>query len=304
MGIPAHDVCVSGILPVPHGLEARGTMFMGRDANSPQETRNARPKRETSPMLRLLIITALLTMPELQAARIQLSASRAERIGRRLWQNESGGTVSGLTAWNRGEDFASLGIGHFIWYPVGVQGPFEESFPMLLDFFRANAVRVPSWLEQARDCPWQTRADFMAQFQSPRLKELRELLASTIGVQARFAARRLELALPKMLSAAPASTRAKIERNFYRVAAEPLGMYALIDYVNFKGEGTSPTERYRGEGWGLLQVLDSMGDGPPMREFSQSAARILARRVRNSPPGRGESRWLPGWRNRVQTYAE
>jgi hypothetical protein len=254
--------------------------------------------------LLLLIITGFLIMTELQAARIQLSASQAERIGRRLWQNESGETVSGLTAWNRGEDFASLGIGHFIWYPAGVQGPFEESFPMLLDFFRANAVRLPSWLEQAHDCPWQTRADFMAQFQSPRLKELRELLARTIGVQARFAARRLELALPKMLSAAPPPARAKIERNFYRVAAEPLGMYALIDYVNFKGEGTSPTERYRGEGWGLLQVLDSMGDGPPMREFSQSAARILARRVRNSPPERGESRWLPGWRNRVQTYAE
>ena len=38
---------------------------------------------------------------------IQLSDSQAEKIGRRLWQNESGGTIAGLTAWNSGEDFAS-----------------------------------------------------------------------------------------------------------------------------------------------------------------------------------------------------
>ena len=29
----------------------------------------------------------------------------------------------------------------------------------------------------------------------------------------------------------------------------------MIDYVNFKGDGLKPTERYKGEGWGLLQVL-------------------------------------------------
>jgi hypothetical protein len=65
---------------------------------------------------------------------IQLSSSEAELIGRRIWQNESGGTVAGLTAWNSGEDFASLGIGHFIWYPAGRRGPFEESFPPLLQY--------------------------------------------------------------------------------------------------------------------------------------------------------------------------
>jgi hypothetical protein len=41
------------------------------------------------------------------------------RIGRKVWQNECGGTVAGLTSWNAGENFASLGIGHFIWYPAG-----------------------------------------------------------------------------------------------------------------------------------------------------------------------------------------
>jgi hypothetical protein len=105
-----------------------------------------------------------------------------------------------------------------------------------------------------------------------------------------------------MLAAAPPNQRARIEQNFYRVAAEPLGLYALMDYVNFKGEGTSPTERYREQGWGLLQVLEHMGDGPALPEFSRSAIWVLERRIKNSPPERKEIRWMPGWRNRCLTY--
>jgi hypothetical protein len=78
----------------------------------------------------------------------------------------------------------------------------------------------------------------------------------------------------------------------------------LVDYVNFKGEGTLPSERYKGQGWGLLQVLEEMGDRPPLLEFRRAADTVLTRRVKNSPPGRGESRWLPGWKNRIRTYAE
>jgi hypothetical protein len=143
----------------------------------------------------------------------------------------------------------------------------------------------------------------MADFRSPRMEQLRELLASTTGLQARFAALRLEAALPQMLASAPEAERETIKRNFQRVAAAPGGLYALMDYVNFKGEGTSPTERYNGEGWGLLQVLAGMsGDGPPAADFARSADRVLTRRVANAPPSRGEQRWLPGWRNRIATY--
>jgi hypothetical protein len=86
----------------------------------------------------------------------------------------------------------------------------------------------------------------------------------------------------------------------------PLGPFALVDYVNFKGEGTLESERYKGEGWGLLQVLEAMREGPALVEFQRAAESLLSRRVKNSPPGRrrGESRWLPGWKNRIRTYAE
>jgi hypothetical protein len=235
---------------------------------------------------------------------IRLSDHQAERIGAKIWQNESGHTIAGLTAWNLGEEFASLGIGHFIWYPAGRRGPFEESFPPLLQFLGANGVHVPDWLKNSESCPWSDRVRFLAEQRSPRMGELRTLLARTVPLQARFLAGRLEAALPKMLEAVQGGEREKIRRNFYRVAAEPLGPYALVDYVNFKGEGTLESERYKGEGWGLLQVLEAMGDGPALSEFRRAAELVLSRRVMNSPTGRRESRWLSVWKNRIRTYAE
>ena len=78
--------------------------------------------------------------------------------------------------------------------------------------------------------------------------------------------------------------------------------------MNFKGEGVLETERYKGQGWGLLQVLQGMsgsGDGAAAaREFASSAGKVLSQRVDNSPPERKESRWLAGWLKRVKTYAQ
>ena len=253
--------------------------------------------------MRSLMFLLLATLSAGMSQDVKLSDAQALEIGRRIWKNESGGTISGLTAWNAGEQFASLGIAHFIWYPAGQRGPFEESFPKLADYLARQGVQVPAWLHGS--CPWQSRSQFTADFQSPRMLQLRNLLEDTIAWQARFAALRMEQALPKMLAAAPAAERDRIQANFYRVAREPLGLYALMDYVNFKGEGVSPSERYRGQGWGLLQVLETMpATGPAIPAFVGAADSVLTRRVADSPPARGEAKWLPGWRNRLRTYLE
>ena len=246
--------------------------------------------------------TALGTEP------VHISDADALRIGKRIWQNESNSTVSGLTAWNVGEDFASLGIGHFIWYPKGVQGPFEESFPKFLAFARERHVAIPGWLNQAPPCPWNSRTEFSSAQNSGQMRGLRQFLSHTIDLQAQFMVARLQQSLGKMLDEAAPADRANVERQFARVAGRPHGCYALVDYVNFKGEGVLHSERYLGEGWGLLQVLQAMhgtenGAGAT-REFSNSAAAILRRRVQNSPPDRHETRWLPGWLNRVHSYSE
>ena len=108
---------------------------------------------------------------------VALSHQEALGIGGRIWQNECGGTLAGLTSWNAGEDFASLGIGHFIWYPAGRRGPFEESFPDLLRYFQARGQTLPDSLGANSPCPWNSRADFLAAETSSQMVRLRKFLA-------------------------------------------------------------------------------------------------------------------------------
>ncbi len=237
---------------------------------------------------------------------IRLSPADADAIGRRIWQNECGGTVEGLTSWNAGEDFASLGIGHFIWYVPGRPAPFEESFPKLIAYFDARQVPMPAWLRAARGCPWPNREAFLAAQNSPQMRELRQFLAATVAPQTDFIVRRLEQALPKMEGITQGGERERLRTNFYAVAESRQGVYALIDYVNFKGEGVKVEERYQGQGWGLRDVLLEMRGAPrgpaAAAEFGEAAKRVLQRRVRLSPPERGENRWLNGWMNRCASY--
>jgi hypothetical protein len=238
-------------------------------------------------------------------ADVSLTREEAARIGHRIWQNESGSSLSGLTAWNQGEDFASLGIGHFIWYPAGRHGPFEESFPPLVEFMKTRGAMVPPILSKNRHCPWNSRSEFQRNESGQEMRELRKFLSATLDLQVAFLIQRMRGALPKMLAAAPAEERPRITNEFRRLENSAQGCYALIDYVNFKGEGVLLTERYRGKGWGLLQVLEGMPNhltGSATNEFADSAAMVLRDRVNNSPPARNERRWLPGWLSRVDSY--
>src|SRR6266480_1641756 len=112
-------------------------------------------------------------------ASISLSHSDALKIGKRVWQNECNGTVSGLTSWNQGEDFASLGIGHFIWYPKGRQGPFEESFPKLVSFISSRGAKLPKLLlgvGRVQPCPWNSRAELLQAQNTVLMNQLRRFL--------------------------------------------------------------------------------------------------------------------------------
>ena len=243
----------------------------------------------------------------IQREYIQLAKRDAIEIGQKIWKNESSGKISGLTAWNEQESFASLGIGHFIWYPQGHDKPFTETFPDLLKFMQKQGVILPDWLQSTPDCPWGTRQEFMNSQQSDKMNNLRMLMKSTVPLQVQFMIKRLEFALPKMMETLPIQEQKKqVREQFYRVAqSSPTGVFALLDYVHFKGEGTSPTERYQNQGWGLLQVLEKMsGDSTnnATNEFIDAAKVILKRRIQNSPPERQEVRWWHGWKNRLDSY--
>ncbi len=239
---------------------------------------------------------------------VTISHSDALRIGKRIWQNECNGTIAGLTSWNEGENFASLGIGHFIWYPKDQRGPFEESFPKLISFVSSRGAKLPNLLSEAgyQPCPWNSRAEFLHAQHTTEMNQLRQFLADTVALQAEFLIARLQNALPKMLAEAAPPDRQNVQQQFDRMSRTPQGCYVLADYVNFKGEGVLHTERYQGQGWGLLQVLEGMRDtadgATTVDEFAGSAKAVLIRRVKNAPAARRESRWLSGWLHRVKSY--
>lgn len=252
--------------------------------------------------LQVAALQLILTAPLFS---FSVSQETAHKIAEKVWKNECGGKIDGLTSWKKGENFGSFGIGHFIWYPVGRSERFEETFPLLLKFFKSEGVTLPAWLEKAQGCPWHSREEFYLNIKSAEMVELRQLLVDTKNLQAIFIAKRLEKAFPSIVECLPENEREQVTATFNRLASSPKGLYALIDYMNFKGSGISPSERYNEQGWGLLQVLQKI---PPSSknvviDFVHSAKELLTLRVKNSPPERREEQWLPGWLNRVGSYA-
>ncbi len=227
-------------------------------------------------------------------------ASEYTHIGQRVWMNECAGSTQGLVSWNAGERFPSLGIGHFIWYPAGVREAFNESFPKFVAYARAHGVAVPTYFHGA--APWPNRASFLADH-SGLANQMRHWLATHLELQTQFLIARSQASLNAMLRVTRKPE--EVKARYAALSRTAQGLYCLVDYVNFKGEGTNPAERYSGQGWGLLQVLEEMRAVPSQSaptEFSRAAEIVMRRRVKNSPPARGEQRWLAGWVNRCKTY--
>jgi len=233
----------------------------------------------------------------------EISQKELMKVGDKIFKNETGGKREKLIHWNKGEEFPSLGIGHFIWYPEGYEGPFDESFPEYIKFLRKKGVRYPKILA-SDDAPWDSREEFYSVKGRRDVQSAIDYLEATKGYQVHFIYKRLEKSLDKMLK--KTDKKRHVKKQFKRMANTKYGLYPLLDYVNFKGEGTKKTERYNGQGWGLLQVLENMqGDSlgqEALNEFSRSAKYVLNRRVKNSDPKRRESRWIKGWEKRCNTY--
>ncbi len=249
--------------------------------------------------IRLLTPVVLLILNALAPHSV---ASEYTNIGRRVWMNECAGSTQGLVSWNAGERFPSLGIGHFIWYPAGVREAFDESFPKFVAYAQARGVAVPTYFHGA--APWPNRASFLAD-RSGLANQMRHWLVAHLELQTQFLIARSHASLGTMLRVAhnPEGVKAR----YAALSRTAQGLYCLVDYVNFKGEGVNPAERYSGQGWGLLQVLEEMRTVTPQTapaEFSRAAEVVMRRRVKNSPPARGEQRWLAGWVNRCRTYRD
>ena len=244
-----------------------------------------------------------------------LSDSDYDWIGSRIYQNEALGKTENLTHWNQGEDFPSLGIGHFIWFPAGVDAPFDEQFPALVSFLRQQVpegLQMPVWMQELDPfaAPWNTKESFDKARSSARMNDSRQWLDATRLYQAKFIVSAFEERWYEL--DLPAQQKQKLTGLLQSLFETPEGLFAVIDYYNFKGLGNNPRERYQQQGWGLVQVLDDMvgmgqsedACGDILTQFRDAATGRLRQRVELSPPERNEARWLAGWSRRLDAYLD
>lgn len=243
----------------------------------------------------------------------ELSDADYDWIGSRIYQNEALGKSEYLTHWNEGEDFPSLGIGHFIWFPEGVDAPFDEQFPALLAYLREQVpdnLPMPAWLQELDPlvAPWDSKEEFDAARSSPEMTSLRKWLEATRLYQARFIVSAFERRWRAL--DLPAEHKQELTGLIQILFETAEGLFAVIDYYNFKGLGNNPRESYQGQGWGLVQVLGDLADlrenenecADIVAQFRDAAIARLGLRVELSPPERNEARWLVGWSNRLNDY--
>jgi hypothetical protein len=247
----------------------------------------------------------VLSMPHIFMAIIK--EQEIYQIGMLIWQNEASKRTDLLVFWSEHEPFPSLGIGHCIWYPQGYKGKYGQMFPALCDYLEKHGVQLPGWLKKAKrtGAPWKTREEFLQD--TNRTQELRQLLSATIPLQIQFMIEQLEKQFPSIVQHAPKEERKKVRTTFKLMRTTPLGTYALVDYLNFKGSGINAQEESNGHRWGLLQVLLGMPheltQDTVAQAFSVSAAKTLLKLIENSAPHYSRVKYLNGWIRRVSTYA-
>ncbi len=274
------------------------------------------PTVNKQPPLRPTAATRLpaqaITANRLRAAQIpnnrQHKVQDLNWIAQRILRNQANDTAAPLVRWNTTENFATLGLGQFIWYPSGKTGRFRETFPAYLDYVKAHNIPLPAWLAQRAQHggPWPDSTAFKNARTDQQMQELDNFLRKTLNLQANFMALQLTQAIPQRINQLPLKERQQALRAYNTMIKTPGGLYPLLDYVQFQGDGANPAERYNNKGWGLLQVLqnmDSVQPGPgALAEFMRAADDTLVTRIANAPAERREARLLDNWLQRVNTY--
>ncbi len=237
-------------------------------------------------------------------------------IGQRIYQNECAGKPKYLTYWGKGETFPSFGIGHFIWHPKlaesGADQMFTETFPAMVQFV-SKTQRPPNWLEDLSTqaefvAPWSSKKAFDQAWSNNELQQLRNWLLATQSQQAQF----IVLAFQnRWLSETQSHTldqQAIIQQRLNKMMSFKKGLFAVIDYFNFKGIGLNQKEQYQEESWGLASVLRAMdiseesSQNEYLEQFVMAAKKRLRLRVKLAPAERNEVRWLKGWEVRLEQY--
>lgn len=259
-------------------------------------------------MKKIIKLCLLFSHILLQATPFDLTQEQLTELGNKIWQNECNKSEKKIVWWNKGEPCASLGIGHFLWFPRTKSKKFTETFPSLVAFLIEKKAIVPEWLatKPQQPCPWKSYEDFVQHSTSTQAQELRTLLTKTVALQAEFILQRAEKALPSIIRLTAEEKRAHVKQQFHRMTSSTRGIYALVDYINFKGEGINPKEQYAGHGWGLRHILQQMNGtemgADALKEFAHMAKKVLEQRVAHAPDQKMEVSHLNGWKNRIDAY--
>lgn len=255
-----------------------------------------------------LLCFVLLAGFRAQANWLDLHSQDYVWIADKIFKNEANRQVKYLTHWNQGESFPSFGIGHFIWLPENSNEPFVETFPEMLEYV-GRTTPPPNWLKTLKPfaMPWKNRANFYQVWHEEDLRLLREWLNRTQALQAKFIVTRLQKLWQQKLLSLEAAERDLLSLKMDKLTATSKGLFAVIDYVNFKGLGANQLEQYRGKGWGLIDVLQVMPPSTDKDEllvelFVIAAKQTLDLRINNAPTEKNEMRWRKGWFKRLDGY--
>lgn len=255
----------------------------------------------------------LLGLSWISAQAMALPDREISQIANKIYQNECASKPENLLHWNQNESFASIGIWHFIWFSKATTSTdlrFEEQFPEVVRFisdYQPLAVEL-AWLRNK--APWSTKTEFMAFKKSAKSQVFKDWLLQTKALQAKFIVQRFQ-GRAKSLGLLNDANSDKVAQIFQQMMQRSKTRFALIDYVNFKGWGDNPKERYQGQGWGLLQVLEQMVMLNPSMEMSQdtllsvyidAGKKVLESRIKNASPLKNEEAWRAGWFKRIENY--
>jgi hypothetical protein len=224
-------------------------------------------------------------------------------------KNETNFNNDYLIFWSQSEEFPSFGIAHFIWLPEAISktSKFIEKFPEFIKFVqnKTNTPPLPSWIQQLWDskkfyAPWLDRKEFYTNLNKPKLNQLRTWLKKTKSLQAQFVYQNFIKDINNKFATniLPKNLKSK----FKTFTSNTQGKLIAIDYANFKGLGFNKQEMYQGKGWGLFNVLRHSKQPVNVKNFITSAKYMLARRIKLSPKGSNEQRWMEGWFKRINKY--
>jgi len=250
-----------------------------------------------------LAILAWIAYFYVEPREILVDKSEANRIGLEIAKNQGVNNKISQIYWCNDDKYASLGIANFIWYSENDERK-QTSFNDLLKYI-SQSQPLPNWLVNIDYPPWNSREEFLSSKHDMFKNQLSHFLQENIDKQTQYLIFKLEDRLPKMLDQIKSPfAKMHLYENFYHIAMQEDGVYALIDYFVFQGDGTLASDRYNNQGWGLLQVLDNMKGNSDnlLREFISSADLLLTRRIANGPAE--EAKQLTNWRMRLNTYNE